>query len=436
MIRIIANIFGALLQMYCIYIFFEAFNKPKIIIKKWVKTAIITTVCAFHILTSIYMMGTPLLICFLVTAFIISQLFNSKQYIKFILTIVIAVICVASEFVVSASIMAFSNSNFENVTTDEKLYALGLLMSGFIQLAIVMVIRLFKHDFSVESIKRSQLAVLSVLPISTIFVIGMMYQVLGLIENNTLKVLFIVSSMLLIASNVITIEVIRKQNRLYKSELELAFVKSSLAEQKKHYEDISTSQEQIKRINHDLKNFYISSIAQIESGNAKDVAEKMKTELDIIDSGKAIIDTGHPAIDTIFENKIAAANSHGITCDIRFNYQEEILIDEIDISIIIGNIMDNAIEACQKYDDEKVIEGYIYSNESDVVIKISNSSANNDGLKTKKSDKRFHGYGTKSIESIAEKYSGSAKFTSEYYKFNTLVILSNNEKVDKNLSQL
>ena len=426
MIRIIANIFGALLQVYCIYIFFDAFNKPKVIINKWVNRAIITAVCAFHIVTSIYLMGTPLLLCFLATAFILSQLFSSKQYIKFVLTIVIAVICVASEFIVSASIMAFSNSDFENVTGDDTLYSLGLLLSAFIQLAIVVIVRLFKHDFSVDSIKKSHLAVLSVLPISTIFVIDMMYQVLGVIENRTLKVLFVISSMLLITSNIVTVEVIRRQNRLYKSELELAFVKSSLAEQKKHYADISASQEQIKRINHDLKNFYISSIAQIESGNAESVADKMKQELDVINADKALIDTGHPAIDTIFENKIAAANSHGITCDIKFKYQAEILIDEMDISIVVGNIMDNAIEACQAFDGEKVIEGYIHSNESDVVIKIANSSAISDGLKTKKSDKRFHGYGTKNIESIAEKYSGSTKFTSENNRFNTLVILTNN----------
>ena len=229
MIRIIANIFGALLQVYCIYIFFDAFNKPKVIINKWVNRAIITVVCAFHIVTSIYLMGTPLLLCFLLTAFILSQLFSSKQYIKFVLTIVIAVICVASEFIVSASIMAFSNIGFENVTGDDTLYSLGLLLSAFIQLAIVVIVRLFKHDFSVDSIKRSHLAVLSVLPISTIFVIDMMYQVLGVIENRTLKVLFVISSMLLITSNIVTVEVIRRQNRLYKSELELAFVKSSLS---------------------------------------------------------------------------------------------------------------------------------------------------------------------------------------------------------------
>ena len=425
MIRIIANIFGALLQVYCIYIFFEAFNKPKVIIKKWVNTTIITAVCAFHIVTSIYLMGTPLLLCFLATAFILSQLFSSKQYVKFVLTIVIAVICVASEFIVSASIMAFSNTDFENVTGDDTLYSLGLLLSAFIQLAIVVIVKLFKHDFSVDSIKRSHLAVLSVLPISTIFVIDMMYQVLGVIESRTLKVMFVISSMLLITSNIITVEVIRRQNRMYKSELELAFVKSSLAEQKKHYADISASQEHIKRINHDLKNFYISSIAQIETGNAESVADKMKQELDVIDADKALIDTGHPAIDTILVNKIAAAKSQGITCDIKFKYQAEILIDEIDISIIIGNIMDNAIEACKDFNGKKMIEGYIHSNESDVVIKIANSSANNDGLKTKKSDKRFHGFGTKSITTLAEKYNGSAKFTSDNNRFNTLVILTN-----------
>ena len=151
----------------------------------------------------------------------------------------------------------------------------------------------------------------------------------------------------------------------------------------------------------------------------------MKKELDIIDADKALIDTGHPAIDTIFENKIAAASSHGITCDIKFKYQAEILIDEMDISIVVGNIMDNAIEACQAFDGEKVIEGYIHSNDSDVVIKITNSSAKGNGLKTKKSDKHFHGYGTKSITSLAEKYSGSAEFSSENNRFNTFVILSN-----------
>lgn len=96
-------------------------------------------------------------------------------------------------------------------------------------------------------------------------------------------------------------------------------------------------------------------------------------------------------------------------------------IEDIDLCVLLGNILDNAIEACEK-SSEKNIEVSIYSDSTKLIITVINNidfSVLNDNpeLNTSKTDISSHGYGVKTIKSIAEKYNGQASFYEENNKF-------------------
>lgn len=104
-------------------------------------------------------------------------------------------------------------------------------------------------------------------------------------------------------------------------------------------------------------------------------------------------------------------------------------VDDIDLAVLVGNLMDNAIDAISKLDrKEKLIEVNLsvkggYQN---IIIKNDVDGPvmdNNKYLFTTKEDKRSHGFGLKSVKSITEKYNGICEFYEEDGKFCAQVAL-------------
>ena len=424
-VKYIALIFGTIFEMYSTNMFISTFSNKKQI-KKSNLVIIYLLVLIFQTLASITTQGTILLICSFITAFIICQIYNSKQYIKLILSVTIIIINIASEMIVSGVLMLTKTINFNEINSDPQLFAIGTLISKFIMFLLVLIVHFGKRKLNVENISIKYLVILSVLPFTTLSMLIIMYQVMFVIDNTKLKLMFIISSILLIFSNIITFSVINRQNSLAKAEYELKLLKDNIDEQTKHYTELQSSHEEIRQIRHNIKSLCIGTIAELKVGKTDNAIEQLQSNIDIIEKSSKTIDTGHPSIDSIIENKLIKCDELNITANLSYQYRELITVNEIEIAVIVGNILDNAIEACQKVDcSEKEIWGSIVVDRQNIIINIKNTAISSNNLKTSKIDKKSHGYGLKSISHIAKKYNGYAKFSFNDNIFTSYVILDN-----------
>ena len=424
-VKYIALIFGTIFEMYSTNMFISTFSNKKQI-KKSNLVIIYLLVLIFQTLASITTQGTILLICSFITAFIICQIYNSKQYIKLILSVTIIIINIASEMIVSGVLMLTKTINFNEINSDPQLFAIGTLISKFIMFLLVLIVHFGKRKLNVENISIKYLVILSVLPLTTLSMLIIMYQVMFVIDNTKLKLMFIISSILLIFSNIITFSVINRQNSLAKAEYELKLLKDNIDEQTKHYTELQSSHEEIRQIRHNIKSMCIGTIAELKVGKTDNAIEQLQSNIDIIEKSSKTIDTGHPSIDSIIENKLIKCDELNITANLSYQYRELITVNEIEIAVIVGNILDNAIEACQKVDcSEKEIWGSIVVDRQNIIINIKNTAISSNNLKTSKIDKKSHGYGLKSISHIAKKYNGYAKFSFNDNIFTSYVILDN-----------
>ena len=131
------------------------------------------------------------------------------------------------------------------------------------------------------------------------------------------------------------------------------------------------------------------------------------------------VNTGSAVIDAVLNNKIALCNTKGIKMKCAIDTQFE-NINDIDISILLSNLLDNAIRGCDTSDP--YIELIISRKKSLTFISVKNSISgsvltDNPDLKTDKVDKSEHGYGIRSIRDIAKKYDGSVEFMEDNGKF-------------------
>lgn len=424
-IKYIVLIFGTIFEVYSTGLYISSFLSRKSL--KYSKLVIAYfAILLFQVIASFTSKGIVLLICSFITAFCICCIYKSKLYAKLILAITAVVINVASEMIASGFIMLSNTIDFDTINSDPYLYALGTLISKFIMYILILIICLGKFKFNVDNIEFKHLLILSVLPMTTVSMIILMYQVMFLITNTKLKLMFVISSVFVILSNMITFYIINRQNRMSKAEYELNLLKKNINEQTKHYINLQASHDEIRQLRHNMRSICIATIAELEAGNFDNAIEQLKCNINIIEKTNKVIDTGHPSIDTIIENKIERCNVLNIGIDISYQYKEKININEIDVAVIIGNILDNAIEACQKNEDkDKEIWGTVTVDKQNIIINIKNTAINFNDFKTLKSNKKEHGYGLKSITHIANKHNGYTKFDFEENIFTSYVVLQN-----------
>lgn len=196
----------------------------------------------------------------------------------------------------------------------------------------------------------------------------------------------------------------------------------------KHYEEVDNMYKQTRGWRHDYHNHIQTMKAHLEMGNLKELEEylnKLDEDLTGVDH---VIKSGNTKIDAALNSKISLARKKGIQVNAKAVVPKDINISEIDLSIIIGNLMDNAMEACLKIEDEKkrfiriyldVLKGnlyiYVMNSVGDELKKIGNKY-----LSTKKGS---HGFGLMRLDNIVKKYQGYLDRQDESDVFVTEIML-------------
>ena len=195
-----------------------------------------------------------------------------------------------------------------------------------------------------------------------------------------------------------------------------------------HYQEVETMYRQMRGWRHD----YRSHIQAMKAYAADGDMEAIKDYLDLLDTDLNAVDTavktGNPMADAILNSKISLAKSRGIAIDAKAIVPKNLSVSEIDLSLVIGNLMDNAMEACMKTEEKRrFIRVYIDILKGQLYIYIMNSS----GGKLKKSGKlylstknqKYHGFGLMRIDKVVDRYQGYLDRQDEKDVFVTEIML-------------
>lgn len=197
--------------------------------------------------------------------------------------------------------------------------------------------------------------------------------------------------------------------------------------------------DRVERIHHDMKNFLEHLLYLAKEKKTAEIAAyiaQIQNEIRLPDQN---VQSGNPDVDGILNFKLQEAEEAGLSMDVQVIMPTEIGIASIDLTSILGNLLDNAIEAA-KTSSEKKLKVQILYDRHVLLVSVENSYSGSirfcsDGLLTTKKEPGKHGIGLKSARQAAEKYDGILKINHTDSTFQVDVVLYEDEKLEKNLEK-
>lgn len=190
--------------------------------------------------------------------------------------------------------------------------------------------------------------------------------------------------------------------------------------EKQKYEEIKASIKQNKELVHDTKNHYLVISEYVKNQEY----EKLENYVDEIRRNFVKINpqiyTGNHVVDLILGQKRILAVQKGIDFQLDVTPLSSLTMEEREICSLFGNLLDNALEACEKVTDKerKKINIKIEQHMRMLFLEIKNGTdklpaKSGHTFLTSKQDKSLHGYGLKSVERIVTRYDGNLAYEME-----------------------
>ncbi|WP_295096830.1 sensor histidine kinase [uncultured Catenibacterium sp.] len=234
--------------------------------------------------------------------------------------------------------------------------------------------------------------------------------------ESSIEVVLITILVMLIYQMVNKILCIEKENYLVKlNNEELKF-------NKKNYENIISHMNEIRKIKHDMNHMLLSLLDDCEKKDYESLHNHINNQLHRINETQTM-NTGNVSLNLILSSQLSKIKDKNIEF-ITSQFDDDIPMDKVDFYVLLGNLLDNAIENCTSKSIKKIILD-IYKEDNDFIIDIKNTNIsnpliNNPNFNTTKED-YGHGFGMRSIMNIVNKYHGEITYDYSYRYFSVQI---------------
>ena len=185
---------------------------------------------------------------------------------------------------------------------------------------------------------------------------------------------------------------------------------------RQHLEEVRSIHREMRGYKHDFHNHLQTLKIYLDAGDtarAKEYLSELDQRLMHVDT---LLKTGNASLDAILSAKIAQAKNEGAAVTVKANVPEGLTVSDLELSIVVGNLLDNAIEACRECAGDRFIRLFIGMKGKMLYFSMLNSA----GSKRKKAGSLFktgksgvHGFGLRRAEAIIQDHGGWVKYNSE-----------------------
>ena len=326
---------------------------------------------------------------------------------KIVFSLLFAAMSMFGEAIVGCAVLAFGIEK-------EKQGDIWGIVTYFILLIIVKVLQWFFKNESIYQLSWKTNLKMMILPIGSMFLAHRIFYaqyemgIKGFYPNT------IFSIVILFGLNVVVFNIyiqlsenleLQRKNAIYEKEFQLL---------ERHMHEKESMMQEIRVKRHDLKHQMLNLLTLLQKGEYGKLESDMKqmAELESL-NGLFVVNTQNSIIDSFVNNQYAVAKEKGIDFRVKIDVPAELPFAGEDLCVILGNALDNAIEACERGQVSKpwISIKLIYDG-ANLLMTLENSfdgtiRKNKKGMQiSRKANSQQHGIGTYSIQRVVQKYHG------------------------------
>ena len=359
-------------------------------------------ICVFYFTINIPVLN---LVGNLVAIIGISMNYNTTVLKRMLFSVFLYIFMLLTEVAVAFSTGYLGVSIFEKGTYSE---SFGLIAIAMILYLISLVCLKIKKTKKEGTVKLEEWIAVLLIPLFSLWLIIVLIE-----SENMDKLRGVASIAVIFAINVIVFYLYEDLQISYKDRLTAVMFEKEKDFYFNQCRYMEASAESARRFRHDTRNHLFTIAEIIKKGNAEQAENYIYSIVDEkLYSDITFSDTGNIAIDSVINFKLNEARNNGIRIQSDISVPNNLLLNATDITTVVGNLIDNAIEAsCILEEFKRELLVSIFYEKGRLFIEIKNTF-NGDliekegRLVTKKTDKCNHGYGLKNVEKAIEKYDG------------------------------
>ncbi len=426
MMSSVFEIAASLFQCYVGVNFIVKFNRSTWLKSKFTIPAFVLILCI--VLAGDYVdSGFSTYISFLITIayLVFALLICRKRYVRAVISVCIeqsAIIIIGSFLYAVFSVLM---NDFETLMhgSDSLGRYIYVVISNILFFAVLKLALVIFNSDDTPDIKTGVIAF--VMSIITLVGMGVSMSLTEFPFSKEIETQILVLTVIFVSINLLLYAMIAQIQRLQKNKYELQILKEKMKFEESRHNDAAAIWENVRKVQHDMKQHLTVMSGQLADDKVDECKAYIETLLPSMDRFGDIIKSDNKVLDYLINSKlgnikdaqIVISGSVGDLSDIR----------DIDLACLIGNILDNAVEAIAPL-DRKIIELLFMKQNSNRVIICKNSIgksvlAENKDLHSTKVSGAEHGYGHIIINKIVADYNGMVDYFEEDGMFGIQVIL-------------
>lgn len=338
--------------------------------------------------------------------FIVTLAYKTKWSKRFISVFVMYLTAFISEAIVAfiIGIAGYSDYIFRKEHYGD---VLTLVLALVIKFAIIKLISRFNNIVEYSDFSWHFIASTIIVPSVSVYLEIQIFR-----AENISTFTYITSLLSILALNFIVLYMFDSIANAYKEKINYEISIKETEHYQKQAELIQKNFESTRQLRHDFKNHTIALKEYISRNENNQAIRYLDSISDMLQPTKMYCSTGIVAIDSIINYKLSEAYDKGIIVNSQITIPNDINFDSKDFVAILGNLLDNAIEAAMEAPNKKYINIKIEYSVGTIFIIIKNSfsgklNISNGTIKTTKKDSSTpHGMGMESIKTAIQKNKG------------------------------
>lgn len=344
--------------------------------------------------------------------------FISREWIKSIIVSIFWVLYTGLSEVASVYLVSLTEETRANdVLNDNARYTAISCIARFLLLILALTYySISKRDKATKKTP-AYWGIVASIYVGSIFIIETFYNTYYnyVPSDENYKLLIIV--IILIVINILIFFLYEQQAKYFAVKENVKQLHNHIDRQKLFYDSEKEMWERESMERHDMKNYFITLAKHIDDGDYDRLKETIHEKINILNAKTRVISSGNRDIDVILSYKIAEAIEKGIKVDTHFNIVNTLNIAVEDMVVLLGNALDNAIEAAVQTENPHISID-IECSRGVLDLNIFNTFRNrvhidSDMLIKSTKTQQGHGWGIKSMKKIVDKYDGKINISSK-----------------------